>query len=83
MFGPEDESFAFLLQVGRRRTFVMCSNHTGDEDENPHLKVVLHEIDPNTARNDIRTYLKAEFAEMASGSRDLPNSRKTGRRRRT
>ncbi|KLO09665.1 hypothetical protein SCHPADRAFT_833744, partial [Schizopora paradoxa] len=38
-----------------------------------HAKVVLHEIDDKIARKDIETYLKAEFAIMASGERDLPS----------
>ncbi len=37
-----------------------------------HEKVVLHDIDEKLARNDIRTYLKAEFVKLSSGTRDLP-----------
>ncbi len=45
---------------------------TSPVGEGHHAKVVLHDIDAKIARNDIQTYLKAEFAEMMSGSRDLP-----------
>ncbi len=43
---------------------------TTQDSKSRHDKVVLHDIDDNLARNDIRTYLEAEFAKFPL--RDLP-----------
>ncbi len=44
---------------------------TSQVSECLHAKVVLHDIDEKIARNDIETFLKAEFAEMHKDSHNL------------
>ncbi len=67
--GPKQPSLRFLITSTPKPN--IRSVFDSPDGIGHHEKFVLHNIDDDTARNDVRGYLVEEFAEMHSGTRNL------------
>ncbi len=67
--GPKRQSLRFLVTSVPEPT--IRSEFDSPDAIGHYQKLALHDINDDTARNDVRRYLAEEFVEMRSGTRNL------------